>query len=85
MAGANITKVPRWNSKRNLLCTIFSGLQITRKVVYNLGYHPRPINRVNGPYLMLRFKGKVITDRFNNILCVVKNSINRQIKNIGVL
>ena len=60
-------------------------LEITRKIVHNLSHEASPINRIHSPNLVLPLEVQIIRNRLDNVLAIIKHTLNRDVVNIRVL
>ena len=82
MTGANITKVTRWDAKADFFIIARSNGKVGFKVINDLRKDTTPVNRVNRTEVISRFKFSILLQRFDNILAIIKHTVDGDIMDI---
>ena len=85
MTGTNIAEITRRHSETDLTAVgRCRGLKVTGKVVNHLGQQTGPIDGIDGADLVAALELKIVRNRFNNVLAIVKNAFNGDVVNVFV-
>ena len=85
MAGADIAKVAAWYAEADFFVIARSGVEITGKVVHDLGDNAAPVDGVDCADVVFGFEFGIVLYGFDDVLAVVKHAFNSDVVDVGIL
>ena len=84
VTGANIAKIARWYAKADFFVIACGDGKIGLKVINDLRKDTAPVDRVHRTEIISGFECRVLLQRFDDILTVIKHTVDGDIMDIVI-